>query len=313
VASTSQVVHSSRPAGRRGGPPQTYDFRRPNKFSRDHVRALQIVSETFARQFSTVLATTLRAVSTATFIEIEQLTYDEYIRSLPNPSHMVILSLHPLPGAAILSMELPMALASVDRMLGGTGEAGVKARPLTEIEANLMRGVVERGLRELDYAFESLVKIESRIMQLESNPQFAQIAAPPDMTIVICFEVKISEQKAKMTLCIPFDSLQPVLETFEAQSMFAGRGSVDPAVFLRQLHESVRDVPVDIHVTFKPVALTSAEVVDLEVGDVVPLHHSVNEPLTISVGNIGCFAGVSGRKGKRLACLVVSALQEPDE
>ena len=92
-----------------------------------------------------------------------------------------------------------------------------------------------------------------------------------------------------------------------------GRGSVDPAVFLRQLHESVRDVPVDIHVTFKPVALTSAEVVDLEVGDVVPLHHSVNEPLTISVGNVGCFAGVSGRKGKRLACLVVSALQEPDE
>ena len=313
VASTTPVVHSSRTAGRHGGPPQPYDFRRPNKFSRDHVRALQIVSETFARQFSTVLATTLRAVSTVTFNAVEQVTYDEYVGSLPNPSHMVILSLSPLPGASILTMELPTALAAVDRMLGGTGDAGIKPRPLTEIEAGLMRGVLDRALRELDYAFESLVKVESRVMQIESNPQFAQIAAPSDMTLVMSFDIKISEQRAGMTLCIPFDSLQPVLETFETQSMFSGRDSTDPRVYMQQLQESMRAVPVEVHVKFRPVSLTSADIVDLEVGDVVPLHHAVSEPLVVTVGDVPCFAAVSGRKGKRLACLVVNTLEDPDE
>ncbi len=313
VASTTPVVNSSRSAGRHGGPPQPYDFRRPNKFSRDHVRALQIVSETFARQFSTVLATTLRAVSTVTFNAVDQLTYDEYIGSLPNPSHIVILSLNPLPGASILTMELPTALAAVDRMLGGTGDAGIKPRPLTEIEASLMRGVLERALRELDYAFESLVRIESRIVQLESNPQFAQIAAPTDMSIVMSFEVKIAEQRAGMTLCIPFDSLQPVLESFETQSMFSGRDATDPHVYVQQLQESMRGVPVDVHVKFSPVSLTSADIVDLQVGDVVPLHHAVSEPLVVTVGDVPCFAAVSGRKGKRLACLIVNTLEDTDE
>src|SRR5690349_15948573 len=127
-----------------------FDFRRPNKFSRDHVRAFQIVHETFARQLSTVLATTLRAGASCSFGKVEQLTYDEYVRSLPNPSYMVILSLNPLPGAALLQFPLPITFAAVDRLLGGIAGAASPKRPLTEIEQNLMRSVVDRALRELE-------------------------------------------------------------------------------------------------------------------------------------------------------------------
>ncbi|MCZ7527718.1 MAG: flagellar motor switch protein FliM [Acidimicrobiia bacterium] len=302
---TSSSIPDAAGTARRRGGPQLYDFRRPNKFSREHIRALQIVGETFARQFSTVLATTLRAVSNVTLQSVDQVTYDEYIRGLENPSYMAILSLAPLPGASILHLELPVAMAVVDRMLGGPGEAPRLRRPLTDIEEHLLRSVLERALQELDYAFESLVKLEARVVTQESNPQFAQVASPSDMTVTVAFEMRVAEQRGRTTLCIPYDCLQPVLETIASQSLFSDRSAGDRANFTSRLEEALLEVPVDVTVAFNPVILTSAEIVDLQVGDVVPLHHPVKAPLTISADRVPCFSALTGRQGKRLASLVV--------
>jgi len=205
-----------------------FDFRRPNKFSRDHVRAFQIVHETFARQLSTVLATTLRAGASSTFVNVEQLTYDEYVRSLPNPSYMVILSLNPLPGAALLQFPLPITFAAIDRLLGGPGDAAGPKRPLTEIEQNLMRSVVDRALRELEYAYETLVRVEAEIVQQEFNPQLAQVAAPSDTVIVVSFEMRIGEKHGHATICVPFTTMAPVLESLASQTLFQDPRGDDP-------------------------------------------------------------------------------------
>jgi flagellar motor switch protein FliM len=158
--------------------PVVYDFRRPNKFTREHVRALQIASETFARQFTTVLSTTLRTVSQVQAQGIHQLTYDEYIRDVPNPTYLAILSLAPLAGASIFHLPLPVVMTAVDRLLGGPGAGPALHRPLTEIEQSLMRDLLGRVLRELAYAFESLTALEPTVLHQESNPQFAQIGSP---------------------------------------------------------------------------------------------------------------------------------------
>lgn len=284
-----------------------YDFKRPNKFSRDHVRALQMVCETFSRHLGTLLATTLRAMTSATVGSVEQLTYDEYIANLPNPSYMVILALHPLPGAAILQLPLPIATTAIDRMLGGTGAVTLLDRPLTEIESSLMKSLTERALQDLAFSFESLVALQPEIMQQESNPQFAQIAAPSDMCVVLSLDLRIEDQRGAMTVCIPFDSLQPVLETFASQSLFSDRTDGDPADFSRQLEDAMRNAPVEINVRFHEVTLTSQEIVNLAVGDVVPLRHALDEPVIVSVGNTACFRALTGRKGRRIACLVVSS------
>jgi flagellar motor switch protein FliM len=294
------------PSGsRRHAGPQPYDFRRPNKFNRDHVRALQIVSETFARQLTTVIATTLRAVSTVTLGAVEQMTYDEYIRSVPNPSYLAILALDPLPGAAMLQIPLTIATAAIDRMLGGRGDVLDTLRPLTEIEESLMRTLTDRALRELVYAFESLVKLEPQIMSQESNAQFAQITTPSDMTLTIVLDMKIAEARDRATLCIPYDTLAPVLDTLAGESLFAGRGG-NAAMFATNLHDAIEDVPIDVSVRFNPVTLTSAEILGLEVGDVVPLRHLVNEPLVVTVGGTAAYRATTGRNGKRLACRIVS-------
>ena len=213
---------------RRKSGPQPFDFRRPSKFSRDHARALQIVHETFARQFTTILSTTLRSVSQVTVSSVDHVSYDEYVRSSPELAFLAILNIDPLPGAGILQLPLDIAMAAIDRLLGGTGQGGQPSRALTDIESSLLRELVQRVLRELDYSFESLVKTSTSIVQLESNPQFAQVAAASDMVVVATYDVRIGHKDSTASLCIPFTALQPVLEQVSGNALFADRKGVDP-------------------------------------------------------------------------------------
>jgi flagellar motor switch protein FliM len=284
---------------------QRFDFRRPSKFSRDNVRAFQIVHETFARQLSTVLATSLRAIAQVTLTSVEQCTYDEYVRSLPNPSYLMILSLNPLPGAAVLQLPLPIAFTAVDRLLGGSGDSLSPKRPLTEIESNLMRSLVERALRELEYAYETLVRVEAEIIQQEFNPSFAQIAAPSDMALAVRFEMRIGEKKGIASLCIPYTTMQPVLESLASQQLFQDRSAHDPIEWAQSLEDAVSDVTVDVSVVFDTVSLSAGDVLALEVGDIVPLEHPVDQPVTVRVDGVPCYDAVTGRRGKRLACLII--------
>jgi flagellar motor switch protein FliM len=276
------------------------------------VRAFQIVHETFARQLSTVLATTLRAGASCSFGKVEQLTYDEYVRSLPNPSYMVILSLNPLPGAALMQFPLPITFAAIDRLLGGTADSASPKRPLTEIEQNLMRSVVDRAMRELEYAYETLVRVESEIVQQEFNPQFAQIAAPSDMVLVVSFELRIGDKNGVATICVPFSTMAPVLESLASQSLFQDQRGEDPAIWQQKLEVALSNVPVQARVRFNSVALSSSEIVALAVGDIVPLNHGIDEPVTVTIDSVHCYDAVTGRRGKHLAALIVDVGPEQD-
>ena len=291
---------------RRKSGPQPFDFRRPSKFSRDHARALQIVHETFARQFTTILSTTLRSVSQVTVSSVDHVSYDEYVRSSPELAFLAIVNVDPLPGAGILQLPLDIAMAAIDRLLGGTGEGGQPSRALTDIESVLLRELVARVLRELDYAFESLVKTSTSIVQLESNPQFAQVAAASDMVVVATYDVRIGSKESTASLCIPFAALQPVLEQVSGNALFADRKGVDPEESARAVAARLTGVPVDVAVRFDAVTLTSTEILDLQLGDVLPLRHPVNAPLSVVAAGRTCAAAVPGSKGRRLAFMIVN-------
>lgn len=283
----------------------TYDFRRPNKFNREHVRALQIANETFARQFTTVLSTTLRAVSQVSLRSVGQLTYDEYVRDIPNPSFLAVLSLSPLSGASIFHLPLPLVMTAIDRLLGGTGTGTLPQRSLTDIEQSVIRNLFERVLRELSYAFESLTQLEPSILHLESNPQFAQVAAATDMVVVVHYDIRIGSRSGEATLCIPFSSLQPVLDEVTGNALLGGWASGDPAGVANALATRLDGAPMPVSVRFDEVTLSSGQIVDLRPGDVLPLHHPVGAPLTVSVNGVPRFSAMSGRRGARLACLIV--------
>lgn len=290
------------------GEPKPFNFRRPNKFNRDHFRAFQIVHETFARQLTTVYSTTLRAVSNVSLLSVEECSYGEFIESSANPSFLSILQITPLPGASLWHMPMPLAMGIIERLLGGQGNGPFPNRPLTDIEAILMRDITDRGLRELTYSYESLFEVHAKTMQLESNPQFAQISSPSDMVLLITFEVKVGDAEGAAQLCIPYASLAEQLENLSGGHLFKDRPNIDPAAISKALHHRLSEVPIDVNVLFDTVTMTGADILELEVGDVLPLHHNINMPLTVKADGVPHLRAKPGRQGKRLACQIVDAI-----
>ncbi|MBV1892583.1 MAG: flagellar motor switch protein FliM [Ilumatobacteraceae bacterium] len=300
---------SSPPEGRtRGGKPrgspQLFDFRRPTTLSREHVRTMQIVQETLARGFTTTLASALRAVVNVSIFNIEQRPYDEYVRNLPNPTVLTMLSLRPLPGLSILQMPLPVAYAATELLLGGSGGAIQPKRPMTDLELSLMRGIVELSLPEIRYAFESVVSIEPSVIAQESNPQFAQLAAPSDMVIIASFEVRIEAVTDVMTLCIPFSSLQPHLEALSDSNQDGEEDTNRIAAEKARIRTHVEAAEVEARATFRPTTATSQQIVDLEVGDLLLLNHPVGLPLTLQADAVPVLDVTIGRLNRHLAVQV---------
>jgi flagellar motor switch protein FliM len=304
VTSTPSVVSRPGQRGRRpAGEPKLYDFRRPSKLNREHVRGLQIAYETFARQFTTILTSTLRVVSQVELVSVTQMAYSDYVESLPSPSFMVLTSIEPLLGTAILQIPQETAMLCIDRLLGGPGKDQQPERALTEIETELMRALSQRVVHELRYAFEGLTPVNGSVIGLESNPQFAQVATASDVMVVASFEMHAAGQEGAATLAMPFASVYPVLEAALNSKRIDKRGvAIESA---RTMHNRMSDVPLEVAVQFQPVTLTPNQILTLGVGDVLPLGQPTSFPLQVRAGGITFAHAVPGSKGKHLACLIV--------
>jgi flagellar motor switch protein FliM len=306
VAPTSSVP-SGASSGRTRRSVRPYDFRRPSKLSREHIRALQIAFETFGRQFTTILTSTLRVNAQVGLVSVQQMSYGEYIATLPIPSFMALISMQPLPGTALLQFGPETAMVCVDRLLGGPGAAEQPERPLTEIEQGIMTNLSQRVVHEMRYAFASLVAFTPQVSSLEDNPQFAQVAAAPDPVIVASYEMRVGNQDGVATLAMPFPALYPALEALtNAPRKRNGELAATSAALL---NERLNEVAVEVGVQFDSVTLNPEQLLQLSPGDVLPLQHPTNRPLSVTTAGVTFARAVPGSKGKRMACLIV---QDPD-
>jgi flagellar motor switch protein FliM len=292
---------SARPQSRAGTPAvTTYDFRRPNKLSRDHARLLQMICETFGRRLTTLLTSGLRQVCQVSLQEVIQQSYDEYVAELPSPTLVLPLSLPPLPGTATLQFSLPVALAAIDHMLGGPGGTQ-HARSLTDIEAGLLSRLTEQILSVLRYSLEPLIVVEPVAGSIEYNPQFLQAASASDTVVVSVFEMTVGKESCRMTLSFPLASLLPPLHAHRPRAARAealGRTGA-------HMRESLNSVPIEVSVRFRPLLIDSARVLSLAPGDVLVLDHRVGGPLNVQAGSASVGRAVAGKAGNRLAALIV--------
>ncbi|HET9516748.1 MAG TPA: flagellar motor switch protein FliM [Actinoplanes sp.] len=288
--------------------PTPYDFRRPIKLSREHVRTLQIAFETYARSCGTLLTTRLRVVSSVTLAAIEQLTYDEYVSSLHNPTVLGVVTIDPLPGSILLEMSSAVAMTSIDHLLGGPGGAQPE-RPLTDVEMPLLRGLLERMLGELRYAFEQLTDIEPKLREIEYNAQFLRAHQPGDAVVVASFDMKVGTEECVASICLPFTTILPVLE-HETTVELTPAEQAEKATASRRLTAGLSAAPIDVAVRFQPIRMRTDDIVGLQPGDVVPLGHPTSLPLAVTVNGTTFAHAVPGNQGARLACLVVPAPKE---
>jgi flagellar motor switch protein FliM len=310
---TSSTIAPRRRTSRRGtgpGGPKPYDFRRPTKLSREHVRALQVGYESYARQCTTLITSTLRVVGQMSLISVEQLTYEEYVNSLTTPTVMATLSLEPIQGTGVLEMSLGSAMATVDHLLGGAGGTDQPNRTPTDLEEPLLRRFVDRMLHEFRYAFSALVDWRPAITGVEYNPQFAQVASTSDVMIAASFELKIGVVECVATLCLPFAPVLPLLEAATGRAPASEHVKRQREQAARQVTDRLAQVPLTVGVDVGATTLTPAQVLRLSVGDVVPLQHSITAPMRVTAAGVTFAHAVPGTRGKRLACLVVPQPEE---
>ncbi|GAA0243579.1 flagellar motor switch protein FliM [Cryptosporangium japonicum] len=314
MTSSSAPAGAPRTAGRlsrrsKGAGPQPYDFRRPTKLSREHARTLQMTYETFARQYTTLLTSSLRAISQVSLVSIEQLSYDEYIAQIGNPTLLTMVTLSPLPGITLLEIPVDMALACIDHLLGGPGGAQPQ-RELSEIETVLFRGLLDRILGEFRYSFDTVKKIEPKAGAIEYNPQFAQAAAPSDPMVVVSLEMKVGSQECIATMCLPFAAVMQALQKADEAAALTPAERMAKELALRNLTGGLLGAKLPVVVRFGTTQMYPEQIVALEPGDVVSLGHPVNRPLTVSTNGITLAHAVPGNHGARLACLVVDPPRE---
>ena len=247
VASDDVGVPADEPDDPYAGRVQTFDFRRPSKFNRDQLRTLEMLHETFARVSSTSLSGVLRSVTEITVLSAEQVTYGEFISSLPVPALTGILELEPLATNAVLAFDLPLVFSMIDRLLGGPGQGAVRLRELTDIELQLSRQATTVLLRDLSATWSELAELGFSLRSTEMNPQFAQIAPPTELSVLISFQISVGDQQGLMALCLPFRSIESVAGKLSANTYFGGRAHSTTAALRAGLAEldaeSATEVP----------------------------------------------------------------------
>ncbi|WP_432572519.1 flagellar motor switch protein FliM [Kineococcus sp. SYSU DK005] len=294
---------------RRRGVPVPYDFRRPTKLSRQHARVLEITYETFCRQWATLLSSTLRTSVQVELDGVQQYSYDEYAATLATPSIMTVFDPEPLVGAGVLHLDTPLLLSCIERMLGGTGAQEQPQRLLTDIEAVLCRGLVERTLSELAGSLTSILELKPHLQAVEQNPQFAQAAAATDVMIVASFHLQVDQASGTATLALPLDPLSAALSAAELR--VASPEELRIRRLMRdRLDDHLEHIPVEVSVRLNAAQLRPDQILALVPGDVLRLPHPADAPLEVVSSDTVVASAVAGSRGSRLACLIVPTPEE---
>lgn len=288
---------------------RVYDFRRPTKLSREHLRVLELAFDTLSKQWTTLLTTQLRANCHIECSSIAQLAYDEYISSLEQPTTLLILQLDPLTGPGLLDVSVPVSMTIVDHLLGGPGREDQPARAFSEIEQTLLLSVWERALAELLYAFEDVLPLRATVGAIETSPQFAQAASPSDSFVVASFELSVGAQSCLATLALPFGEIFTAVEK-SLQNSVHGRDRADREAARAAVTGRLTEAPVDVALVLGPTLVRMSDIVSLKPGDVVRLGHPVAEPLSVTSAGLTFAHAVPGSEGNRAACLIVHSSEE---
>ncbi|HPE42067.1 MAG TPA: flagellar motor switch protein FliM, partial [Thermotogota bacterium] len=243
---------------------KSYDFRRPMKFSKDHTRTFQMIHENFARSLSTYLSGRLRFFVDVSLGPIEQITYGEFLKSVPNPTYMAIFTGSSLNGSAILEINQTIIFGMIDRILGGAGMSITKSRSLTEIETNIVRRETMRFLTLLRDAWVNVMEFVPEIENTESNPQFVQIAPINDMTLLITMEIMIGTIEGFMNICIPTSVVEPFTEKITNQFWFSSSEKKEKEELTPKIARNLQNTPISLQAILGKTRLSVGELLYLQ-------------------------------------------------
>ncbi len=282
-----------------------YDFRQPMTLPREYSRVLEMAFETFSRHWSTQMMAHLRTAAQVRFESLEMRSYDEYVSSLEPVTTLLVCGIEGGRRTALIEFPLSSALMWIDRLLGGRGAPGaVEDRDLTEIEVQLIRLLMDRALKDLNYSFSTLLHLDAEIKSIQYSPQMVQAAAASTPVLVARFTMDVDGDECAASLMLPAEDVIAALR--DSQASEAPEEDEELREQREALDRSIQEVPVELAVRFRPQQLSARAVATLAVGDVLGRPQSSAEPLEVVIDDLVVAHAAPGSEGPRLAALIVT-------
>ena len=291
-----------------------YDFKRPDKFSKEQIRTISMMHDTFARLTTTSLSAQLRSMVHVHVASVDQLTYEEFIRSIPTPTTLAIINMDPLKGNAILEIDPAVTFSIIDRLFGGSGEGTKAQHELTDIESAVMEGIIVRILGNMREAWTQVIDLRPRLGQIDTNPQFAQIVPPTDMVVLVTLETKVGDVEGMINFCIPYLTIEPIIGKLSTQFWFSTVHRGTTTENLTVLKDKLATIDVDVVAEIGKINIPVKEVLSLRLGDVVRLYNTrIGDPYSLNIGNKRKFLCRPGVIGKKIAVQVLKKTAELEQ
>ena len=290
-----------------------YDFARPSKFSKEHLRTLEIIFEHYGRLLSTTLPIYLRKNIQVEVMNSEAVTYMEFTNALSNPVLLGVVDFSPLQGSIILEMGSKLGFAFVDRMLGGEGNPLEKTRDFTEIELLIIERIMNSAVELLREPWENVLDVYPRMERIETNSQFAQIISPSEMIAIVTLNIKMGEIEGLMNICLPYLTLEPVMDKLNTKFWYSNMQEKTDENYSDDIEVLIRRAEIPITAVLGNSSINVSDFAALQVGDIIRLDTKVDDELSVFVGNLKKFTALPGEFGKDYAVRVTSIIREEED
>ncbi|SFQ97165.1 flagellar motor switch protein FliM [Desulfoscipio geothermicus] len=292
---------------------KSYDFRRPNKFSKEHLRTLEMLHQHYARHLSSFLSGYLRTNINIELASVSQIIFDEFIRSIPTPTILTVFDLLPLNGSAIMEANTGFIFPIIDLLFGGNGSTGDLNRELTDIETQVTKKIVARMLEYLVPTWQDIFEIKPEVRSIETNPRLQQLYSPNEVVALLTFTVTLGENDQGMiNLCLPYIMLDPVIAKLSVRQQFIRQFSSTQEDNTKNIAYWLNRCEVDITAVLGDAGITVEDFLQIQQGDVIVLDKNINSDLDVLVGDNLKFGAQVGAVGDNLAIQIVSLIERED-
>jgi flagellar motor switch protein FliM len=292
---------------------KNYDFARPSKFSKEHLRTLEIIFEHFGRLLATNLPAYLRKSVNCEVVNSEVVIYSEFSNALSNPVLLGVVEMKPLTGNVIMEMASNLGFAIVDRLLGGVGNSLEKERDFSEIELSILERIFDICVNLLEEPFETVIKVGPRLDRIETNSQFAQIISPSETIAIVTINLKIGEVEGLMNLCLPYATLEPVMDKLNTKYWFSTMQDKDNNSYEDKIESMISRAQIPLRATLGTSKISVKDFTNLQLGDIIKIDKKVDEELEIYVGNIKKFTALPGYSDGKYAVRITEVIREERE
>jgi flagellar motor switch protein FliM len=288
---------------------KNYDFARPSKFSKEHLRTLNIIFEHYARLLSTNLPAYLRKNVQVEVRNSEAVQYSEFTNALSNPVLLGIVDFSPLEGNIIVELADNLGYAIVDRMLGGGGYPLEKVRDFSEIEMSIIERIFNVCTNLLREPWATVIQIQPRLLRIETNCQFAQIISPSEMISLVTLNIKIGNVEGMMNICLPYVCLDKIIDKLNTKYWYSSMQTSDDQSYHEIIEVAIAKARIPLRAVLGKSSISVNDFMNMQKGDIIKLNAKVDDELSVYVGNLHKFTALPGASSGSYAVKISSIIR----